>query len=66
MTARKAAHSLERAKGAFASGFATVGLYHATGMKRCWAEESEPQHRLINLLLLSRTGLCGLLCRRPY
>ena len=65
MTARKAAHSLERAKGAFASGFATDGLHHAMGMKRCWAEESEPQHRLINLLLLSRTGLCGYCARAP-
>jgi hypothetical protein len=31
MTARKAAHSLQRAKGALASGFATVDLHHATG-----------------------------------
>ncbi len=31
MTARKAAHSLQRAKGALASGFATVDLHHAGG-----------------------------------
>jgi hypothetical protein len=34
MTARKAAHSLQRAKGALASGFATVDLHHATGHDR--------------------------------
>ena len=43
MTARKAAHSLQRAKGALASGFATVDLHHATGhdlfLFRCgWIE----------------------------
>jgi hypothetical protein len=31
MTVSKAAHSLQRAKGALASGFATVDLHHATG-----------------------------------
>jgi len=36
MTARKAAHSLQRAKGALASGFATVDLHHAGG--------HDPQH----------------------
>ena len=35
MTARKAAHSLQRAKGALASGFATVDLHHATGHDPC-------------------------------
>ena len=34
MTARKAAHSLQRAKGALASGFATVDLHHARGHDR--------------------------------
>jgi hypothetical protein len=37
MTARKAAHSLQRAKGALASGFATVDLHHATGHDRAAA-----------------------------
>ena len=36
MTARKAAHSLQRAKGALASGFATVDLHHATGHDHQW------------------------------
>ena len=31
MTARKVAHSLQRAKGALASGIATADLHHATG-----------------------------------
>jgi hypothetical protein len=31
MTARKAAHSLQRDNGALASGFATVQLHHAPG-----------------------------------
>jgi len=49
MTARKAAHSLQRAKGALASGFATVDLHHATGHDRIrprsnrWPPESITQ-----------------------
>jgi len=34
MTARKAAHSLQRAKGALASGFATADLHHVLGHDR--------------------------------
>ena len=39
MTARKAAHSLQRANGALASGFATVDLHHATGHDRLLMED---------------------------
>ena len=44
MTARKAAHSLQRAKGALASGFATVDLHHATGHDP--SEAVRPKFRL--------------------
>jgi hypothetical protein len=43
MTARKAAHSLQRAKGALASGFATVDLHHATGHDRASAHLAIPK-----------------------
>jgi aryl-alcohol dehydrogenase-like predicted oxidoreductase len=44
MTARKAAHSLQRAKGALASGFATVDLHHARGhdLALAWVLKRSP------------------------
>lgn len=45
MTARKAAHSLQRAKGALASGFATVDLHHATGYSAAIWKELARQSR---------------------
>jgi hypothetical protein len=69
MTARKAAHSLQRAKGALASGFATVDLHHATGhdhatrqparyplcMPSLWLSKN-PIERLPYYPLISRMG----------
>jgi hypothetical protein len=48
MTARKAAHSLQRAKGALASGFATVDLHHATGHDPSLAIETGKNRDLTN------------------
>ena len=53
MTARKAAHSLQRAKGALASGFATVDLHHARGHDL----KSRAKHRVIQDAPLIRAVL---------
>ena len=59
MTARKAAHSLQRAKGALASGFATVDLHHATGHDRCWPSDVFVDPRTVNVHIATLRRLLG-------
>jgi hypothetical protein len=49
MTTREAAHSLQRYRGALASGFATAQLHHHRGHDRD-GEEAEVDHRIAKAL----------------